>query len=119
MNRLHLRHAAPQAPQPRTDAGSGDVRIVVDGGYHPDSVTSELGSPVRITFHREDASPCSEQVVFADFGVETFLPLHEDVTFELAPEHPGEYEFACAMGMFRGRLIVRASGEKASAEAPS
>lgn len=28
------------------------------------------------------------------------------VAIEFLPEKPGEYEFACQMGMFRGRLIV-------------
>ncbi len=119
MNRLHLRHATSSPAQSPADAQSGDSHIRVDGGYHPDSVIAELGDPVRITFRREDASPCAAQVVFADFGVDTFLPLHEDVTIELAPEHAGEYEFACAMGMFRGRLIVRAAGEKRFPETPS
>ncbi len=30
----------------------------------------------------------------------------EIVAVELLPKEPGEYEFACAMGMFRGRLVV-------------
>ena len=25
---------------------------------------------------------------------------------EFTPDEPGEYEFACAMGMFHGKLIV-------------
>ena len=25
---------------------------------------------------------------------------------EFTPDEPGEYAFACAMGMFRGKLIV-------------
>jgi plastocyanin domain-containing protein len=28
------------------------------------------------------------------------------VTIELLPEKPGTYEFACQMGMLRGRLVV-------------
>jgi plastocyanin domain-containing protein len=28
------------------------------------------------------------------------------VPVEFLPTDPGEYEFACQMGMFRGRLIV-------------
>jgi len=31
-------------------------------------------------------------------------PRHADVEF--LPGEPGEYEFACQMGMFRGKLIV-------------
>jgi plastocyanin domain-containing protein len=28
------------------------------------------------------------------------------VQVEFTPDEPGEYEFACAMGMFRGKPIV-------------
>ena len=28
------------------------------------------------------------------------------VAIELLPEKPGEYAFACQMGLFRGKLIV-------------
>jgi plastocyanin domain-containing protein len=28
------------------------------------------------------------------------------VPVEFTPDEPGEYEFACAMGMFRSKLIV-------------
>ena len=112
MKRFHLRPTASRAPQPSVDPASGDLRIRVDGGYEPDTVVVALGRPVRITFHREDASPCSEEVVFADFAIEAFLPLHEDVTVELCPQHAGDYEFTCAMGMLRGRLTVLAGAEE-------
>ncbi len=79
----------------------------MNGGYHPDTVEVELGQPAQITFRREDDAACSEQVVFADFGVTTSLALNEDVTVELHPEQPGDYAFTCGMGMLRGTLTVR------------
>ncbi len=69
-------------------------------------MTVDLGHPVRITFHREDESQCSEHVMFADLGVKTFLPLHEDITIELHPEAAGDYPFTCGMGMLRGHVTV-------------
>jgi plastocyanin domain-containing protein len=112
MKRFHLKPTASRAPQTSVDPASGDLRIWVDGGYEPDTVVAQQGRPVRITFRREDSSPCSERVVFADFGIDAFLPRHEDVTVELCPEHAGEYEFTCAMGMLRGRLTVLADTEE-------
>jgi plastocyanin domain-containing protein len=34
------------------------------------------------------------------------LPQGEVVPIEFLPEKPGEYEFHCQMGMFRGKLVV-------------
>jgi plastocyanin domain-containing protein len=91
------------------------TRIRVRGGYHPDTVHARIGEPVRLIFRREETAPCSERVVFPDFGKSAMLPAHEDVTIELAPERSGRYEFTCQMGMLRGTLIV--AGD--TAEQPS
>jgi plastocyanin domain-containing protein len=118
MKRFFVRTTAPRAPHASSLPASNELYIRVDGGYEPDTVVAQLGRPVRITFHREDESSCSEQVVFADFGVDAFLPRHEDVTVELSPEHAGEYDFTCGMGMLRGRLtVVAGTQEPLSADA--
>lgn len=82
------------------------IRIRVRGGYHPDTVHARVGEPVRLIFRREETAPCSERVVFPDFGKSAMLPAHEDVAIELAPERSGTFEFTCQMGMLHGRLIV-------------
>lgn len=87
--------------------GAGEVRIDVNGGYSPNEVTTAAGVPTRIVFHRHDSSPCSEQVVFPQFGVRVDLPQHKDVAVELPAAEPGEYEFECGMGMLHGRLVAR------------
>lgn len=89
-------------------AGSGhqEAMILVKGGYTPDTIVVRHGKPVRLNFRREETASCSEKVIFADFGKSADLPTGETVAVEFVPDAPGEYEFACAMGMFRGRLIV-------------
>ena len=82
------------------------TRIRVRGGYQPDTVRARVGEPVRLIFRREETAPCSERVVFPDFGKSAMLPAHEDVTIELTAERAGTYEFTCQMGMLHGRLIV-------------
>jgi plastocyanin domain-containing protein len=82
------------------------TRIRVRGGYQPDTVRARVGEPVRLIFRREETAPCSERIVFPDFGKSAMLPAHEDVTIELKAERPGTYEFTCQMGMLHGRLIV-------------
>ena len=87
--------------------GAGVARIDVDGGYSPDELVIDAGSPARLIFHRHDSSPCSEQVVFPQFGIRMDLPQHKDVMVELPAAEPGEYEFECGMGMLHGRLVAR------------
>ena len=82
------------------------VRVRVKGGYEPSVVYGRVGEALRIVFKREESASCSEHVVFPAFGKSAMLPPFEDVTLELVPEHAGEYEFTCQMGILRGRLVV-------------
>ena len=87
-------------------SGYQETMILVKGGYTPDRIVVERGRPVRLTFRREESSPCSEQVVFDAFGKHAELPEGEQVAVELPPAEPGEYSFTCQMGMLRGTLVV-------------
>ena len=89
-----------------TSSGYQEALILVKGGYTPDVIVVERGRPVRLNFRREETAACSEMVIFGDFNKSARLPTGETVPIELMPDKPGEYEFACQMGMFRGRLIV-------------
>lgn len=53
------------------------------------------------------ASGCSETVLFPDFNQSAKLPEGEEVLVEFTPEKAGEYGFQCQMGMLRGKLIVK------------
>jgi plastocyanin domain-containing protein len=87
--------------------GYQEAMVLVKGGYTPDTIIVQHGKPVRLNFRREDTSGCSDKVIFADFNKSADLPTGETVPIELMPDKPGEYPFACPMGMFRGRLIVQ------------
>ncbi|MBT8240656.1 MAG: cupredoxin domain-containing protein [Acidimicrobiia bacterium] len=89
-----------------TGTGIQETRIVVKGGYSPDTIALQVGAPVRLVFDRQEADPCSERVVIDAFGVSAELPTGQQTVVEFTPEAPGEYEFACQMGMLRGKLIV-------------
>ncbi len=86
--------------------GRQEALIVVKGGYTPDTIVVEKGRPVRLNFRREETASCSEMVLFPDFNKSAKLPTGETVAVEFLPEKAGEYEFACQMGMLRGKLIV-------------
>ena len=87
-------------------SGYQEAMILVKGGYTPDVIVVQHGKPVRLNFRREETAACSEMVVFAAFGKSAQLPEGETVPIEFLPEKPGEYEFSCQMGMFRGKLVV-------------
>ena len=89
-----------------TPSGRQEATIVVKGAYTPDTIFVQHGKPVRLNFLRQEAAACSEEVIFADFGRRAQLPEGELVAVEFVPEQPGEYEFSCAMGMLRGKLVV-------------
>ena len=89
-----------------TSSGYQEAMVLVKGGYTPDVIVVEHGKPVRLNFLREESASCSEMVVFADFNKSAKLPEGQTVPIEFLPDKPGEYEFACQMGMFRGKVIV-------------
>jgi plastocyanin domain-containing protein len=89
-----------------TGTGTQQLRIEVKGGYTPAVVHVEAGRPVRLDFFRNETSSCTEEVVFPDFGIRTWLPAYRTTPVEFTPATPGSYEFTCGMGMVRGRLIV-------------
>lgn len=89
-----------------TSSGRQEAMILVKGGYTPDVVIVQHGKPVRLNFRREETASCSEMVLLPDFDKSAQLPTGETIAVEFLPDAPGEYEFACQMGMFRGRVIV-------------
>jgi plastocyanin domain-containing protein len=86
--------------------GLQEATIRVLGGYSPAVVKVQRGTPVRLTFDRQETSSCSEEIVFPEFGIRKFLPAHERTTVEFTPEKAGTYDFTCGMSMLRGKLIV-------------
>lgn len=89
-----------------TSGGYQEAMILVKGGYTPDTIIVRSGRPVRLNFRREETASCSDKVIFTDFQKSADLPTGQTVAVELLPKEPGEFGFACPMGMFRGRLIV-------------
>jgi plastocyanin domain-containing protein len=92
-----------------SSAGSGpqSVTVEVRGGYTPDVIEVDRGRPVRLTFHREETNPCSEEVVLPAFGIRRALPTGASTVIEFVPEERGRFEFTCGMGMLRGAIIVK------------
>jgi plastocyanin domain-containing protein len=100
------RHVVAGVAMPSTGAGPAEVRIVVRGGYEPATVRVPAGKPVRLVFDRQETSPCSEEVVFPDFGIRKFLPTGQPTVVEITPSAPGRYEFMCGMSMLHGAVVA-------------
>jgi plastocyanin domain-containing protein len=88
-------------------SGFQEAMILVKGAYDPDVVVVEHGKPVRLMFRREETAACSERVILPDFHRQAELPQGQLVPVEFTPQHPGEYEFTCGMGMLHGKVVVR------------
>lgn len=89
-----------------TSSGYQEATILVKGGYTPGTIRVERDRPVRLTFRREETSPCSEQVILDAFGKSARLPEGELVAVEFMPREAGEFSFTCGMGMLRGKVVV-------------
>ena len=93
----------------RTATGLQEALVEVRGSYDPDRIEVEAGRPLRLTFVRREANPCTEQVILPAFGIVRDLPVGRPVPVEFTPDRPGEFEFHCGMNMVRGRLVVKPS----------
>jgi len=89
-----------------TSSGIQEVMVLVKGGYTPDTILLKRGKPARLNFRREETASCSEMVLLPDFGKSAQLPEGQTVAIEIMPDKAGEFEFACQMGMLRGKLVV-------------
>ena len=87
-------------------AVSGEIDILVEGGYTPNTISIPKGKTTKIHFTRKDKNSCLEEVVLGDFKIKKTLPLNQRVTIELTPQKTGEYTYSCGMNMFHGKIIV-------------
>ena len=102
-----------------TVGGVQEVRVVVKGGYAPDTIVVRAGQPVRLQFYRDETADCSDRVVFEDFGIDTPLPAFQTTAVEFTPEQAGEFRFRCGMNMLKGLLVVEpATAERRASSSP-
>jgi len=96
--------AALSAPQ----VSAAPVAISVDAsGYHPDSVHSPAGKPVRLVFTRTTDEGCGQQVVFPTLGIRKDLPLNQPMDVDITMPASGNVAFTCGMSMYRGSVVVQ------------
>lgn len=84
-----------------------EATVVVNGGYSPQTVVLKKGIPAKIMFDMHDNTACLSHVVFDELGVDKDLTKQQITTVEIPTEQKGEYNFACGMNMFHGKVIVK------------
>ena len=82
------------------------VDITVEGGYSPNVISIPQGKATTLNFIRKDPSSCLEEVVLSDFRIKKYLPLNRKVPITITPKETGEFDYACGMNMFHGKIIV-------------
>jgi plastocyanin domain-containing protein len=99
--------------------GVQEVRVVVKGGYTPDTIVVQAGKPVRLQFYRDETADCSERLVFETFGIDVALPAFQTTPVEFTPTVGGEFPFRCGMNMLKGVVVVEPAGrDREPAESP-
>lgn len=93
--------------QEKEVAVSDSVDIIVNGGYSPTVIAIPLGKTTKLSFTRTDTNSCLEEVILSDFKIKKYLPLHQKITVEITPEKKGTFDYACAMNMFHGKIVVK------------
>jgi len=80
---------------------------VTEKGFVPAVVTVQSGRPVTLLVTRRTDRTCATELVLKAHGIDQKLPLGKTVVIRFTPERPGTLDYACAMGMFRGKIEVR------------
>lgn len=89
-----------------TTTGVQEADILVEGSYQPDRIVVRAGLPVKLNFNRQETTSCSDTVVIRDFNITKQLPSYQTTSVKFTPSAPGEYDFTCAMNMYRGKIVV-------------
>lgn len=83
------------------------AEIVVKGGYSPATVVLKKGVPAQVAFNMQDGTACLSHVVFNQLGVDRDLTTQKITKVDIPTQEAGEYDFACGMNMFHGKVIVK------------
>lgn len=84
-----------------------EATVVVKGGYAPSTVVLKKGMPGKVNFDMKDSTACLSHVVFSKLGVDEDLTKQPVTTVDIPTDKSGEYDFACGMDMFHGKVIVK------------
>lgn len=85
-------------------------KIVVNAdnhGYKPSTIKFRTGKPAKVKFIPTDNMGCMNEVVFKQLGIDKKLEAGKETSVDIPTDKAGEYDFACGMNMFHGKIVVR------------
>lgn len=101
------KHKQTESEATMSDNKKQEVEVTVNGGYTPNTVVLKQGVPASVVFDRKDPSGCFSHVVFPDFGINEELPVGEKFAIGIDTSKAGEYQYACGMNMFHGKVVIK------------
>ena len=66
---------------------------------------AQAGKAVK--FEMRDSTACLSHIVFEQLGLNKDLTKQPTTTVEIPTDQAGEFNFACGMDMFHGKVIVK------------
>lgn len=95
--------------QSSSSKASGNIQIIrmheYAGGYRPQTLTVQAGTPVRWIITAETQYSCAASLVVPKLGIQKYLQKGENI-IEFTPTEAGIIPFSCSMGMYTGKIIV-------------
>lgn len=91
----------------QVEQGKQEANVVVNGGYSPSTIVLKRGVPGQVNFDMKDSTACLSHVVFDKLGVNADLTKQPVTTVKIPTDKKAEYDFACGMNMFHGKVIVK------------
>lgn len=91
----------------KTNQDGQTAEVVVKGGYSPSTVVLKKGVPAKLAFKMQDGTACLSHVVFNQLGIDRDLTKQPVTKVDISTQKAGEYDFACGMNMFHGKVIVK------------
>ncbi|EKD70977.1 MAG: Likely secreted protein containing plastocyanin protein [uncultured bacterium] len=88
------------------DADQPITIVIKDGMYQPALISTPAGKPIKLQFIREDDNACASSVIFTQLNFSYQLPLNQVVQVLIPPQEPGEIDFTCQAGTYRGKLVI-------------
>ncbi|WP_394821130.1 cupredoxin domain-containing protein [Pendulispora albinea] len=87
---------------------SGEQKVEAnEKGFTPSTIAVKKGSTTHLVFTRTTADTCATEVVFPDLGIQKELPVGKPVSVDIPADQDKTLRFACGMGMFNGKVVVK------------
>src|SRR3954467_10165830 len=102
MNAILIATLLAAAPAART------IELAVTNkGFEPEKIEVKKGEPVHLVVTRKTEATCATEIVIKDLGIKKDLPLNKPVSIDFTPQKSGRLQYACAMDMIGGALLVQ------------